>query len=72
MPIIKNIGKRDRLVADRIMRPSDSKLITAKQAQLLANDSDFKIEDEAPLRSAVEVVSPQKESAKPKRKRTKK
>lgn len=48
MPIIKNIGKRDRMVADRILKPGDSKSITAKQAELFAGDTDFEITDFPP------------------------
>lgn len=53
MTIIKNIGKRDRMVADRILKPGDSKPITVKQAELFVGDVDFEITDLAtPLPSA--------------------
>lgn len=53
MTIIKNIGKRDRMVADRILKPGDSKPITVKQAELFVGDVDFEITDMAtPLPSA--------------------
>jgi hypothetical protein len=45
MPTIKNTGKRDRMVADRILKPGDSKPITVKQAELFADDADFEIMD---------------------------
>jgi len=45
MPTIKNTGKRDRMVADRILKPGDSKPITVKQAELFADDADFEITD---------------------------
>lgn len=60
MPIIKNIGKRDRMVADRILRPGDAKYITPKQAEQFVGIPDFEIVDETPVKSSekLSVISP--------------
>ena len=43
MPNIKNVRKKVRLVADRILQPGESKSITAKQAERFVGDADFEI-----------------------------
>lgn len=53
MPIIKNIGKRDRMVADRILHPGDAKYISQKQAEQFDGIPDFEIVDETPVAKAV-------------------
>lgn len=52
MPIIKNIGKRDRMVADRILRPGEAKYISQKQAKQFEGIPDFEIVDETPKSNA--------------------
>ena len=52
MPIIKNIGKRDRMVADRILRPGEAKYISQKQAEQFDGIPDFEIVDETPKAKA--------------------
>jgi len=46
MPIIKNIGKKVRMVADRILQPGEAKDITPSQAEQLKGDADFEIQKE--------------------------
>jgi hypothetical protein len=55
MTKITNIGKKDRMVADRILRPGESKEITPKQAELLEGDQDFEIKEDAPPQAQPEV-----------------
>lgn len=57
MPIIKNIGKRDRMVADRILKPGDAKYITPKQAEQFEGIADFEIVDETPVKSSGERLA---------------
>ena len=56
MTKITNIGKKDRMVADRILHPGESKEITPKQAELLAGDKDFEIKEDAPPQTKPEVA----------------
>lgn len=49
---ITNVGKGDRMVADRILRPGASRQITDKQAEVLRKDKDFEFE----------VIEPEKDS----------
>lgn len=60
MPNIKNVGKKVRMVADRILQPGESKPVTAKQAERFVGDADFEITGlaSAPL-SPSTVTSPQ-------------
>ena len=48
MPTIKNVGKKVRMVADRILQPGESKSVTAKQAERFVGDADFEITGLAP------------------------
>lgn len=57
MPIIKNIGKRDRMVADRILHPGDAKYISQKQAEQFDGIADFEIVDETPVQTKPVVDS---------------
>ncbi len=43
MPNIKNVGKKVRMVADRVLQPGESKSVTAKQAERFVGDADFEI-----------------------------
>ena len=56
MPTVKNIGKRDRMVADYIMRPGEIKYVSPKKAMQYANDPDFEIVDETPVKPAMPEV----------------
>lgn len=57
MPTIKNIGKRARMVADRILQPGEAKYITVRQAQQYDGIPDFEIVDETPVQAKPVVAS---------------
>jgi hypothetical protein len=46
MPTIKNIGTTPKMVADRYLKPGESRDVTPKQAQLYVGDADLQISDE--------------------------
>jgi hypothetical protein len=60
MPIIKNIGKKVRMVADRILQPGEAKYISPKQALQFEGIADFEIVDETPEKEQRLAVSGQR------------
>lgn len=67
MPNIKNVGKKVRMVADRILQPGESKSITAKQAEAFASDADFEITELTPTPDPLRPIGhlPQKGEERP-------
>lgn len=49
MPIIKNIGKQQRMVVDRFLLPGDARYISPKRVSGFKGDPDFEIVDETPV-----------------------